>query len=89
MALWQQESSPFRAGWMSKFGLHMSTTQTAIRRTESEKVQARQRWDQTLASLRIEGHVPSAEYLADIEAHIEGTLSEAEFDARILARHTK
>lgn len=64
----------------------MSTTQTAIPRTESEKNLARQRWDQVLASLRIEGFTPSADYLADIESNIEGSLSDEAMRAKTSAK---
>ena len=42
--------------------------------------------EQALASTRIEGHVPTAEFLADSEAVIAGTMTEAEAGARSLAR---
>lgn len=42
--------------------------------------------EQALASTRIEGHVPTAEFLADSEAVITGAMTEAEARARSLAR---
>jgi len=41
---------------------------------------------QALASTRIEGHVPSPEFLADCEAVIAGTMTRAEARAASLAR---
>ncbi len=42
--------------------------------------------EQALASSRLAGHVPTAEFLADCKAHIVGTLSHDEVRARSLAR---
>lgn len=42
--------------------------------------------DQALASGRIEGHVPSAEFLADSAAVVAGTMTLEEAGARSLAR---
>lgn len=42
--------------------------------------------EQALASTRIEGHVPTPEFLADTEAVVEGTLSPEDAIARSLAR---
>jgi hypothetical protein len=44
------------------------------------------RLEQALASTRIEGHQPSPEFLADMEALITGQLSDEEVRARIVAR---
>ena len=44
---------------------------------------------QALASTRIEGHVPTPEFLADWEAVIAGTLTGDEARARSLARVLK
>lgn len=41
---------------------------------------------QTLASTRIEGHQPSAEFLADMEAMISERLSTEEVRRRIIER---
>ena len=41
---------------------------------------------QALASTRIEGHVPTAEFLADWEAVVIGTMTSEEAGARSLAR---
>ena len=50
--------------------------------------QAERRWahEQALASTRIEGHVPSPEFLADCEAVIAGTMTNEEAGARSLVR---
>ncbi|MBB3285024.1 antitoxin VbhA family protein [Mitsuaria sp. BK037] len=42
--------------------------------------------EQALASTRIEGHRPSAEFLADCEAVIEGSMSQEQARAASLAR---
>lgn len=42
--------------------------------------------EQALASTRIEGHVPTAEFLTDSEAVVAGTMTEAQARARSLAR---
>lgn len=42
--------------------------------------------EQALANTRIEGHVPTPEFLADSEAVIAGTMTEDEARARSLAR---
>ncbi len=49
---------------------------------------AERRWvnGQVLASARIEGHVPTQEYLADCQAWVEGTMTNEEARARSLAR---
>lgn len=62
----------------------MSTTATLAQNV----AKAERRWahDQSLASSRIEGHVPSEAYLADSEAVIEGTMTLEEAGARSLAR---
>jgi hypothetical protein len=41
---------------------------------------------QALASTRIEGHVPTPEFLADCDATIAGTMTNDEARARSLAR---
>lgn len=54
----------------------------------AESAKAKRRWDheQALASSSIEGHVPTAAYLADSEAVIEGTMTLEEAMARSLTR---
>jgi Antitoxin VbhA len=42
--------------------------------------------NQALATTRIEGHVPSAEFLADCEAYVAGRLTTQQMRATILAR---
>ena len=42
--------------------------------------------EQALANTRIEGHVPTPEFLADCEAVIAGTMTEDQARARSLAR---
>jgi hypothetical protein len=44
------------------------------------------RMEQALASTRIEGHTPSSEFLADMEAMISGQLSAEEVRRRIFER---
>ena len=51
--------------------------------TEAERRLAH---EQALANARIEGHVPSAESLADSEAVIAGTMTREQARARSLAR---
>jgi hypothetical protein len=57
-----------------------------ISRTLEEKNKRRAWHNQALANTRLEGHVPTPEFLADCEAVIEGTLSREEARARSLAR---
>lgn len=44
------------------------------------------RLEQALASTRVEGHVPTPEFLADMEAMVTGQLSAEEVRQRIIAR---
>ena len=46
----------------------------------------RMRLEQALASTRIEGHTPSPEFLADMEAMVTGQLSAEEVRRRIVER---
>ncbi|MGM9517012.1 antitoxin VbhA family protein [Roseateles sp. DB2] len=46
----------------------------------------RMRLEQALASTRIEGHQPSAEFLADMEAMVDGQLGAEEVRRRIIER---
>ena len=56
---------------------------TPSTRTIAER---RMRLEQALASTRIEGHRPSPEFLADMEALITGELCDEEVRRRIIAR---
>lgn len=56
---------------------------TPPRRTQAER---RMRLEQALASTRIEGHQPSPEFLADMEALITGALSAEEVRQRVIER---
>lgn len=58
----------------------------AGRSTEAER---RKAWEQALASARIEGFEPGADYLADVERNIIGELSDADFEAKYLAKNSK
>jgi len=44
------------------------------------------RLEQALASTRIEGHQPGTEFLADMQAMVDGQLSAEEVRRRIVAR---
>ena len=46
----------------------------------------RMRLAQALASTRIEGHQPSGEFLADMQAMVDGQLSDEEVRRRIIER---
>lgn len=46
-------------------------------------------WEQALASARIEGFEPDADYLADVERNIAGQLSGDEFLAKYIAKHAR
>jgi hypothetical protein len=50
--------------------------------------EAERRWahEQALASTRIEGHVPTPEFLADCEEEIRGLITPEEVIARALVR---
>lgn len=60
----------------------------ARHKSEDEVANAERRWatKQALASSRIEGHIPSPEFLADCDALDEGTMTTEEVRARSLAR---
>lgn len=53
---------------------------------DSEKVRRRFVHEQALASTRIEGHLPSAEFLSDCEAVIEGVMTRDQARAASLER---
>lgn len=50
------------------------------------KQQLRDDFQQAIASAQIEGFKPGAEFLADVEAVIEGTMTDEELRAASLAR---
>ena len=54
----------------------------------SNPSEAERRWahEQALASTRISGHVPTPEFLSDVEAVIKGTMTNEEARAASLAR---
>lgn len=54
----------------------------------ADAAKAERRWlnEQALASARIEGHLPSQEYLSDCQAWIDGSMANEEARARSLAR---
>jgi hypothetical protein len=54
--------------------------------TTTTEAKRREAHEQALASTRIEGHVPTPEFLADCEAVIKGTMTEEEARAASLAR---
>lgn len=54
--------------------------------TATTKAERRLAHDQALASTRLEGHQPSAEFLADCEAVIDGTMTRDQARAASLAR---
>jgi hypothetical protein len=54
--------------------------------TTTTKAQRRVAHEQALASTRIEGHQPSAEFLTDCEAVIEGSMTREQARAASLAR---
>jgi hypothetical protein len=58
-------------------------TASTSHRTMAER---RMRLEQALANTRIEGHQPSAEFLADMEAMITGQLDAEEVRRRIIER---
>lgn len=51
-----------------------------------EQQRRRHGMDQALASSRIEGHVPSPEFLADVDAFVAGTMTGEQVRAASLAR---
>jgi hypothetical protein len=53
---------------------------------EQKRAERRSAWEQALANTRLEGHVPTPEFLADVEAEIEGRMTGDEVRARSLAR---
>ena len=54
--------------------------------TATTEAERREAHAQALASTRIEGHVPTPEFLADCEAVIKGTMTEAQARAASLVR---
>ncbi len=54
--------------------------------TNTTKAQRRLAHEQALASTRIEGHQPTAEFLADSESVVEGKMTRAQARAASLAR---
>lgn len=60
--------------------------QSAGKSTEAGR---RKAWEQALASARLEGFEPDADYLADVERNITGALSDSDFEAKYTARHIK
>lgn len=54
--------------------------------TVRSKTERRMRLEQALANTRIEGHEPTAEFLADMDAMIEGALTPDQVRQRIIAR---
>ena len=87
------EIPPFisTANAYSMFGLKDGeSVQEAMTRhkSEDEVAKAERRWatKQALASSRIEGHIPSPEFLADCDALDEGTMTTDEVGARSLER---
>lgn len=63
----------------------LTSDESAAPRPRSE-AERRMRLEQALASTRIEGHQPSAEFLADMQALISGQLSDDEVRERIIER---
>jgi hypothetical protein len=59
---------------------------TGTAMTKTSKAERRWAHEQALASTRISGHQPSAEFLADCEAVIEGTMTHEQARAASLAR---
>lgn len=55
----------------------------------STEAQRRKSWEQALASARIEGFKPSAEYLADVERNITGELTDKAFEEKYLGKAKK
>lgn len=53
---------------------------------DGKKAQRRWASEQSLASARIEGFVPTADFLADCEAYVEGTMTNDEAGERCLQR---
>lgn len=53
---------------------------------DSTEAERRLAYEQALASSRIEGHVPTPEHLADVEAVIKGTMTPEQARAAAVAR---
>jgi hypothetical protein len=71
--------------------LHGGATHDELRRANRGSEAASDAWrrwahEQALASTRIEGHVPTPEFLADCEAVIQGTMTTEQARAASLAR---
>ena len=65
---------------------HEPTSDESAAPRQRSVAERRMRLEQALASTRIEGHQPSAEFLADMQASISGQLSEDEVRERIIER---
>lgn len=59
---------------------------TRVFMAEPSIAERRMRLEQALANARIEGHVPTQEFLDDMAAKIEGRLTSEQVRERILAR---
>lgn len=64
----------------------MPNTAAAPQDTTETPAERRAHLDQALASTRLEGHVPTPEFLADCEDYIAGRIAREEILAREVAR---
>jgi len=78
-----QPISRHRASGKLCSGLALDESEAPRPRSVAER---RMRLEQALASTRIEGHQPGPEFLADMEAMVDGQLSAEEVRQRIIAR---
>ena len=65
---------------------HKLTSDESAAPRQRTVAERRMRLEQALASTRIEGHQPSAEFLADMQAMVDGQLSAEEVRRRIIER---
>ncbi|MBB2486263.1 antitoxin VbhA family protein [Mitsuaria sp. WAJ17] len=65
---------------------HKPTSDESAAPRQRTVAERRMRLEQALASTRIEGHQPSAEFLADMQAMVTGQLGAEEVRRRIIER---
>ncbi|MCH7344478.1 antitoxin VbhA family protein [Pelomonas sp. CA6] len=65
---------------------HKPTSDESAAPRQRSVAERRMRLEQALASTRIEGHLPSAEFLADMQAMVTGQLGAKEVRRRIIER---
>ena len=74
---------------MVKWLLHFFWPERVVHMPGSTEAERRLAHEQALANTRIEGHVPTAEFLADVEAVVSGSMTSEQARAASLAHALK